>query len=91
MGSEPGPEEGLAAGQRYFALGLKFAAGVVLFTLGGVGLDRWLGITPLGTVVGTLLGAGLSFLSVYRELMEDEVRARRKRKEREAGRGGGGP
>ena len=85
MGSEEGPEEGLAAGQRYFALGLKFAAGVVLFTLGGVGLDRWLHITPFGTVVGTLLGASLSFLSVYRELLEDEAREKRDREKQGGG------
>ena len=34
-------------------------------------LDRWLHLTPIGTIVGTLLGVTLSTLSVYREVMAD--------------------
>jgi F0F1-type ATP synthase assembly protein I len=61
----------MALGQKYFAAGLRFAGGIVLFVLLGHGLDRWLGITPLGVVAGTILGTVLSFLSVYRELVTD--------------------
>ena len=63
-----GPDKGMAQGQKYFAVGLKFAGGVVLFTLGGYGLDRWLRTIPLFTIVGTIGGAVLSFISVYRQL-----------------------
>jgi F0F1-type ATP synthase assembly protein I len=62
---------GMALGQKYFAAGLRFAGGIVLFVLVGHGLDRWLGITPLGVVTGTIAGTVLSFLSVYRELVTD--------------------
>ncbi len=79
MDSGQGPDEGLVAGQKYFALGLKFAGGIVLFTLAGFVLDRWLGVLPLFTVIGTLAGAGLSFLSVYRELQADAEKERRSR------------
>jgi F0F1-type ATP synthase assembly protein I len=66
-----GPEPGLALGQKYFAAGLRFAGGIVLFTLGGFAADRWLGWTPVLTVIGTLVGAVLSFVSVYRQLVTD--------------------
>jgi F0F1-type ATP synthase assembly protein I len=66
-----GPDKGMALGQKYFAAGLRFAGGIVLFVLLGHGLDRWLGITPLGVVAGTIAGTVLSFLSVYRELVSD--------------------
>jgi F0F1-type ATP synthase assembly protein I len=72
MGAEPGsggPENGLAQGQKYFTVGLRFAGGVVAFTLGGYALDRWLKTIPLFTLVGTVGGAVLSFLSVYRQLV----------------------
>jgi len=62
----------MALGQKYFAAGIRFAGGVVLFVLGGFGLDRWLGTTPLFTVTGTLLGSVLSFVSIYRELVADK-------------------
>ncbi len=37
--------------------GYELAVVVVLFTLGGLALDRWLGIVPVFTIVLTLLGA----------------------------------
>ena len=74
MAQDPGsggPERGLAQGQKYFAVGLRFAGGVVAFTLGGLALDRWLKTIPLFTLVGTLGGAVLSFISVYRQLVTE--------------------
>jgi F0F1-type ATP synthase assembly protein I len=61
----------MALGQKYFAVGLKFAGGIIMFVLAGWGLDRWLHTIPLFTVAGTILGAVLSFLSVYREVVGD--------------------
>ncbi|MDH5316015.1 MAG: AtpZ/AtpI family protein [Gemmatimonadota bacterium] len=72
MAADRGPDKGMALGQKYFAVGLRFAGGIILFMLGGLGLDRWLHTMPLFTIAGTLLGAVLSFLSVYRELMADQ-------------------
>lgn len=66
-----GPDTGMALGQRYFAAGLRFAGGIVLFVLLGMALDRWLGISPLGVSLGTMVGTVLSSLSVYRELVTD--------------------
>lgn len=73
-----GPDKGMAQGQKYFTVGLRFAGGVVLFTLGGYGLDRWLHTIPLFTIVGTIGGAVLSFISVYRQLIFETRDAGRK-------------
>lgn len=70
-------DEGWARGQKYFALGLKFAGGVMVFLGIGYGLDRWLGSIPIFTLLGTFAGVALSFLSVYRDLMSDEAAQRR--------------
>jgi F0F1-type ATP synthase assembly protein I len=47
----------------------------MLFMAGGWLLDRWLGVLPVFTVIGALIGATLSTLSIYRRLqagMEDD-------------------
>jgi F0F1-type ATP synthase assembly protein I len=68
----PNPDhEGMGQGTRYLAMGLRYAGGVVLFMLLGLGADRWLHLTPVGTIAGTLIGVTLSTLSVYREVMAD--------------------
>lgn len=86
MAEEPGsggPEQGIAQGQKYFAVGLRFAGGVVVFTLGGYVLDRWLETIPLFTLVGTVGGSVLSFVSVYRQLvLESRDASREKRDQR---------
>ena len=72
MAADRGPDKGMALGQKYFAVGLRFAGGIIMFMLGGLGLDRWLHTVPLFTIAGTLIGAVLSFMSVYRELVADK-------------------
>jgi F0F1-type ATP synthase assembly protein I len=70
--SAPNPDsEGLGEGTKYLALGLRFAGGVVLFLLLGIGIDRWLHLTPIGTIVGAILGATLSTYSAYRAIAAD--------------------
>jgi F0F1-type ATP synthase assembly protein I len=59
---------------------MQFAASIVIFSLGGVALDRWLGLMPLFTIVGTLLGATLSFINVYVRLQAD-INAEKKRRQ----------
>ena len=68
---DSGPGKGMSLGQKYLASGLKFGGAIVVFALAGVALDRWLGLTPLFTIVLTLGGAALSFFSVYREITTD--------------------
>ncbi|MGH7560272.1 MAG: AtpZ/AtpI family protein [Gemmatimonadales bacterium] len=63
----------MGAGYKYLATGLRFAGGIVLFVVCGFFLDRWLHTSPLFILLGTLVGAGLSFLSVYRELVADKA------------------
>lgn len=80
MANQSGTGRGFALGQKALAVGLRFAGGIVLFMFAGFWLDRRSGTLPLFTVTGTLVGAVLSFVSVYRELEAD-----RKRRTRGAG------
>ena len=84
VGRKPNFGSGYGEGYRYLGLGLQFAGGIVFFSLGGVALDRWLGLMPLFTIVGTLLGGALSFVNVYIKLqaeMDAEERRKRERKQ----------
>jgi F0F1-type ATP synthase assembly protein I len=65
------PAREIGEGYSHVALGCTFAAGIVLFMAGGFALDRWLHLTPLFTIVGTLVGAVLSFLNVYWKLQAE--------------------
>jgi F0F1-type ATP synthase assembly protein I len=79
--AEESREQALGKGYKYLAMGLRFAGGIVVFLFAGLFLDRKAGTTPLFLLVGTIAGAVLGFLSIYRELTAEE----RKRRE-EAGR-----
>jgi len=68
---EEGPEPGIRQGNKYLATGLRFGGGIVMFLLLGYALDRWLNTVPLFLLIGTFVGAGLGFLSVWRELKAD--------------------
>jgi F0F1-type ATP synthase assembly protein I len=82
---------GTAEAYRYASLGMTFAGGIVLFMAAGYGLDRWLGTLPFGTIAGTVVGAVLSFLSVYRRIMADSAKGveRRATGEGRKAKGGG--
>jgi F0F1-type ATP synthase assembly protein I len=66
----------IGEGYKYVSLGLTFAGGIIFFMALGLVLDRLLGIMPVFTLTGTLVGTVLSFLSVYRKLQEEERRRR---------------
>ncbi len=68
-------------GYELVGLGGTFAGAVVLFTFGGLMLDRWLGLTPLFTLVGTGVGAVLGFLNVYWKIQADIDEQRRRKHE----------
>jgi len=74
MKEPSGSSEELGEGYKYVSLGLTFAGGIIFFMGIGFLLDRWLGWTPVLTVVGTLVGAVLSNLNVYWKLQADEKR-----------------
>lgn len=59
-------EEAEAKGRASVAgIGLEFAVAVALFTLAGWGLDRWLGLLPLFTLIGFALGFSVAFFRLY--------------------------
>ena len=65
MEPESGPGKQYGEGYKYVSYGLTFAFGIIVFMLAGLWVDRRLGVAPLFTIVGTLLGGVLSFLRVY--------------------------
>ena len=76
MKTDPGSENppkmagaGAAAG-----MGLQFAISVILFLLAGQWLDKKLGTAPLFLMIFVFVGAGASFYSIYRKLMEQQRR-----------------
>ena len=58
---------------RYDTLGYTFAFSVIFFAGVGYLLDRWLGLMPMLTVTGTLVGAGLAFAWVFMKVRKDEA------------------
>ena len=77
MKPDPSSQRELGDGYRYVALGITFGLGIVLFMGAGFALDKWLGTVPWGTMIGTMVGAALSFINVYTKL-ELERRERMK-------------
>ena len=53
-------------GLRLTGLGWYVAACIVLGVLGGLGLDKLIGITPLFTLLGTVLGTVAAFWGLYK-------------------------
>ena len=53
-------------GLRLMGLGWYVAACIILGVLGGLGLDNLIGITPLFTLLGTVLGSVLAFWGLYK-------------------------
>ena len=69
---EPEQEDrAIGQGYKYLGAGLRFGGAIVMFLLGGLALDSWLHTKPLFILVGTFVGAGLGFLSIWRELKAD--------------------
>ena len=74
--SEPTlPGAGAVAG-----MGLQFAISILLFLLAGQWIDRKLGTEPLFLIVFVFAGAGASFFSIYRKLMEQQRRDEERRR-----------
>lgn len=67
---------------RYSGLGCTFAAAVLLFIAGGWFLDRSLGVMPIFTVLGALVGLGLASINLYQKLRLGEQKESEDRKDR---------
>lgn len=65
--------------RRYGNLGLEMAASVVIGTLAGYGLDRWLGTTPLFFLIGFVFGAAAGILSIIRLAVSEEKKREKKK------------
>ena len=48
--------QGMTAAGPHLGFGMQLAAGMLLFVGLGIGVDRWLGTTPWGVIVGAALG-----------------------------------
>jgi F0F1-type ATP synthase assembly protein I len=76
-GSEnPSPVASIAGAGAVAGMGLQFAISILLFLLAGQWIDRKLGTEPLFLILFVFLGAGASFYSIYRKLMEQQRRDR---------------
>jgi len=71
MGGRKPVGKGLGEAWRYDTLGYTFAFSVIVFAGVGFLLDRWLHTTPIITVFGTLVGAGMAFYWVYAKVRAD--------------------
>lgn len=68
MVSKPGSawRESMREAGPYLGLGAQFALTMAFFTLGGYGLDYWLGTSPWLTIGGAVLGMFALFAQLFR-------------------------
>ena len=78
--------QGLSGGE-LSGIGIQFALIIVLFTFGGIWLDRRLGTSPWLLLVCVFVGAGGGFFSIYCKAMDaqrrDDERRRSAREQRQ--------
>ena len=79
---DPTPGRDMGQGYEFVALGLTFGVAIAAFVGGGLLLDRWLHLTPLFTIVGTLVGFAASFAYVFVKLNQEAAREKRDREAR---------
>ena len=51
---------------QFLHLGITVVASIGFFTFLGYSIDRWLNCTPIGILIGILLGTFLVFVYLYR-------------------------
>lgn len=69
------------AGSELAGIGIQFAVVIVVFTFGGIWLDRRLGTSPWLLLVCVFAGAGGGFYSIYRKAMAAQRRDAERRKQ----------
>ena len=81
-GSEkkPSPASTMAGMGTVAGMGLQFAISILLFLLAGQWIDQKLHTAPLFLIVFVFGGAGASFYSIYRKLMEQQRREKERKR-----------
>lgn len=71
--------DGMQGAGPYLGLGMQIAVSMALFVGGGYAVDRWLGTSPVGLLVGAVIGmAGIVALVVRIARTADAEKAARK-------------
>jgi F0F1-type ATP synthase assembly protein I len=82
-GSEhPSPEPTIPGAGAVAGMGLQFALSILLFLFAGQWIDGKLGTAPLFLILFVFIGAGASFYSIYRKLMEQQRREDEQRRKK---------
>ena len=71
--------DGMQEAGPYLGLGVQIAASMTFFAGGGYALDRWLGTSPWGILIGALLGMVGIIVLIVRIAREADAESRRKR------------
>ena len=79
-GSDNPPSSKVSGAGAAAGMGLQFAISVIVFLLAGQWLDKKFGTAPLFLMILVFVGAGASFYSIYRKLMEQQRREDEARK-----------
>ena len=59
---------------QFLHLGITVISSIGFFTFVGYFVDKWLGITPIGILIGILLGTFLSFVYLFRMAVNSDGR-----------------
>lgn len=68
---EDGPRDGYGAGYALLTVAITFAVTVTLCLLGGLWLDRRLGVMPLFTLIGLVVGLGVGGAWAYQRIKQE--------------------
>jgi ATP synthase protein I len=75
------PGRGGISGAEFGAIGLQFAATIVVFAFIGIWLDRRLGTSPWMLLICVFVGAGGGFYSMYRLVTRRAAKGASERKD----------
>jgi F0F1-type ATP synthase assembly protein I len=76
MADPPRPSQKNRADQNLIGLGWQIAATLVIYTLGGYGLDLWLDTAPWLLLTGSVLGMIAVFVQIFRIAAELDPKKR---------------